>query len=86
MTNTDKNDFNATSDKTDVSSSISLNYDTSIKFIIPLEIRWQPKEDITTYELAKCLPFLLRNSGVMPYEIDKSENHFRHFEIIDHNK
>jgi hypothetical protein len=22
----------------------------------------------------------------MPYEIDKTENHFRHFDIIDHNR
>lgn len=55
--------------------------------ILPLEMRWQPKEDITIYELAKCLPYLLRhNSTIMPYEIDKSEPHFRHFEIIDHNR
>jgi hypothetical protein len=52
----------------------------------PLEMRWRPKEDITTYELAKCLPYLLRYNGTMPYEIDKTENHFRHFEIIDHNR
>jgi hypothetical protein len=70
--------------QTDVSSSILLN--TGTKFILPLEMRWQPKEDITTYELAKCLPYLLRYNGIMPYEIDKSENHFRHFEIIDHNR
>ena len=35
------------------------------RFLIPLEMRWQPKEDITAYELAKCLPYLLRNSYVM---------------------
>lgn len=72
--------------KTAVSSSILLNIGTGAKFILPLEMRWQPKEDITTYELAKCLPFLLRHNSIMPYEIDKSENHFRHFEIIDHNR
>lgn len=58
---------------------------TGTKIILPLEMRWQPKEDITTYELAKCLPYLFRYNGTMPYEIDKSEPHFRHFEIIDHN-
>ena len=39
------------------------------RFLMPLEMRWQPKEDITAYELAKCLPYLLRNSYVMPFEI-----------------
>lgn len=70
---------------TDVSSSIFVDNGTSIKFLTPLEMRWKPKEDISTYELAKCLPYLIRNNAVMPYEIDKSEIHFRHFEIIDHN-
>ena len=53
------------------------------RFLMPLEMRWQPKEDITAYELAKCLPYLLRNSYVMPFEIDTNENHFRHFVIND---
>lgn len=57
-----------------------------IRFLMPLEMRWQPKEDITAYELAKCLPYLLRNSYVMPFEIDTNENHFRHFVINDPNK
>lgn len=72
--------------QTDVSSIILTNTGNSTKFILPLEMRWQPKEDITTYELAKCLPYLLRHNSIMPYEIDKSENHFRHFDIIDHNR
>lgn len=67
-------------------SNIILTNTGSIKFIHPLEMRWEPKEDITTYELAKCLPYLLRDNSIMPYEIDKSEPHFRHFEIIDHNR
>lgn len=72
--------------KTDVSSSIfKINNGTSMKFLTPLEMRWKPKEDITTYELAMCLPYLLRYNANMPYEIDKSKIHFRHFEIIDHN-
>ena len=53
--------------------------------MLPLEMRWQPKEDITTYELPKCLPYLIRCNPIMPYEIDKTEIHFRHFDIIDHN-
>jgi len=80
-----KSEQNPQSCQTGVSSSILLNTTAGTKFILPLEMRWQPKEDITTYELAKCLPYLLRYNGTMPYEIDKTENHFRHFEIIDHN-
>ena len=66
--------------------SISLNTGTGSKFMLPLEMKWQPKEDITIYELAKCLPYLLRCNSIMPYEIDKTEIHFRHFDIIDHNR
>lgn len=58
---------------------------TSNKLVIPLEMIWQPKEDITAYELAMCLPFFFRTHGVMPYEIDKSLSYFRHFKIVDHN-
>ena len=72
--------------QTNVSSSILTNTGTVTKIMLPLEMRWQPKEDITAYELAKCLPYLLRHNGIMPYEIDKIENHFRHFDIIDHNR
>lgn len=84
MNNSEKNTQSYQTD----SSSILLNTGpgTGTKFILPLEMRWQPKEDITTYELAKCLPYLLRYNGTMPYEIDKTENHFRHFEIIDRNR
>lgn len=46
----------------------------------------QPTQIVTAYELAKCLPYLLRNSYVMPFEIDTNENHFRHFVINDPNK
>jgi hypothetical protein len=71
--------------KTAVNSSIFVNNGTSMKFITPLEMRWKPKEDISTYELAKCLPYLIRYNAVMPYEVDRTEIHFRHFDIIDHN-
>lgn len=83
---TSNENFNATSHKTNVSDSILFNNGIDIKSILPLEMKWQPKKDITTYELAKCLPYLLRYNDTMPYEIDKTENHFRHFYIIDHNQ
>lgn len=57
----------------------------SSRFIIPLKMKWFPKEDITTYELAKCMPYLTHQGPIMPYEIDKNDNHFRHFVIIDNN-
>ena len=58
---------------------------STIRITLPLEMIWQPKEDITTYELAMCLPYFIRHYGVMPYEVDKSLTHFRHFKITDHN-
>lgn len=54
--------------------------------ILPLQMEWQPKEDITTYELAMCLPYFFRTNRVMPYEVDMELKHFRHFKITDHNK
>jgi hypothetical protein len=49
-------------------------------------MEWQPIEDITTYELAMCLPYFFRGHGVMPNQIDKSLPHFRHFKITDPNE
>ena len=56
------------------------------QILLPLEMIWQPKEDITAYELAMCLPYFFRYRRVMPYEVDQSLPHFRHFKIINHNK
>jgi hypothetical protein len=55
------------------------------KFNQPLRMSWEPKEDITTYELAKCLPFLLRSGSVMPFEVDKNAPEMRNFKIVDPN-
>jgi len=62
--------------------SVSGNF----KMVLPLQMEWQPKEDITTYELAMCMPYFFRTHGVMPYEVDTALPHFRHFKISDHNK
>lgn len=51
----------------------------------PLWMTWEPKEDITPYELAKCMPFLLRLRSVMPFEVDKDAPEMRHFKIVDPN-
>ena len=55
------------------------------KMVLPLQLEWVPKEDITTYELAQCMPYLFRS--VMPYEIsDEDKKGFlRHFRITDNN-
>lgn len=55
------------------------------KLILPLILYWEPKEDITTYELAQCMYYLVRASNVMPYEIDKTLPYMRHFRIVDPN-
>lgn len=57
-----------------------------MKFLKPIEMIWKPKEDITAFELAQCMPYLVRIIPVMPYEINKNAKYLRHFEIIDPNE
>lgn len=48
----------------------------------PKSYRWEPKEDITAYELALCLPVLLISIHRLPVESqinDLPENCRRHF-------
>lgn len=56
------------------------------KLILPLRMIWKPNEDITTYELAQCIPYIF--STVMPYNISEEDKKgfLRHFEIIDPNE
>ena len=58
---------------------------TGSKILMPLQMEWQPKEDITTYELALCMQYLVRHNAVMPFEVDPNDKHLRHFKITDHN-
>lgn len=60
-------------------------YTAMVTLKSPLQITWDPKEDITTYELAKCMDVLLRRYPIMPYEININESHMRNFNIIDPN-
>lgn len=46
---------------------------------LPLKFIWEPKEDITTFELAQCLPFIL-NKNVNLEDHDKYV-FLRHFKI-----
>jgi hypothetical protein len=66
---------------------VMLNYSTTTTSVLvfPLQMRWEPKPDITTHELALCLPYLLRVYSIMPWEVDKNAPHMRHFEIYDPN-
>ena len=61
-----------------VHNSISVN-----RIRMPLLLRWQPKEDITVFELARCIPLLFGSCCV--YDIPK-EGYMRHFEMEDPNK
>lgn len=53
----------------------------------PLQISWEPKEDITTFELAQCqlILFSLYRGLIMPGQIDTDKPFMRHFNIIDPN-
>ena len=55
------------------------------KVVLPVQMKWNPKKDITTYELALCIRYFLVGH-VMSHMIDRTEPHFRHFEIIDPNE
>ena len=77
-------EYLASSTNSDTSSEII--YNDSIKFVMPLQLTWKPKEDITVYELAQCLPYIINTQPIMPYMIDIKEPYFRHFEIINHNE
>ena len=57
------------------------------KVLQPLRIAWTPKEDITTFELAQCMPYLISmgtGASIMPYQVDESL-FFRHFTIDNPN-
>lgn len=55
----------------------------SLSFNKPLMYTWEPKEDITTYELALCLPYFSRL--IFENEVDLTLPHFRHFNFVNHN-
>lgn len=55
------------------------------KLTQPLYMEWNPKEDMTAYELALCLKYLLRRGSVMPCEVNLEDDYLRHFDIIDPN-
>lgn len=56
-----------------------------LNILLPVMMEWKPKEDITVYELALCLPYLYRLNGVFSYEFNIDDPHMRHFVITDPN-
>ena len=62
-----------------VLTTTSTGIDLGIDYGVRLE--WHPKEDITTHELALCLPYILYPNR-STFEIDENEQRFRHFKII----
>jgi len=42
---------------------------------------WDPKPDITVYELALCIPILVNPKSFI---LDKSAPYFKHFKIADY--
>lgn len=79
----EKNNYEKEADRIEeLTSSLIAGHEITL----PLEMCWEPKEDITAYELALCLPYFNYNHGIMSYQIDETLPHFRHFKIINHNK
>jgi hypothetical protein len=70
----------------DIKWSITTDHRLIIKK--PLQINWEPKEDITTYELAQCqnILMIISRGPIMPEWIDMTPTYMRHFNIIDPNK
>lgn len=65
--------------------NIGNNTTTFLRFKQPLIFTWNPKEDITTYELALCLNYI-NNYSIYPDIINKEDKIFRHFDIINPNE
>jgi len=62
------------------------NGTVEMKLVKPLIIKWEPKEDITTWELAMCVPYLSNQYPIMPHQIDTNQPFTRHFKIQDPNE
>jgi hypothetical protein len=50
-----------------------------------LELKWNPKDNISVNELAFCLPYIFNNPYLTDFYLFKgNQNYFRHFDIIEH--
>ena len=54
------------------------------RFLMPINWKWEPKEDITAHEIALCIPWLFTH--YWEPQMDYSAPHFRHFIIHNPNK
>lgn len=54
--------------------------DYKITFATPKRYNWNPKEDITPYELAICIPLLLDRLNPFPFIDEKVKRHFDEIE------
>ena len=57
---------------------------TFMKTVYPLQLEWEPRVDITAYELAVCLKYF--GGTYYPGDLDVTLHHFMNFKITDHNK
>ncbi len=46
-------------------------------------LSWNPKEDITAYELAKIVPILTGMVIISPEEVESNPSHLRHFDVTE---
>jgi len=58
---------------------IIVNTGIGIELKKPLNVSWNPKEDITTFELAKCVEILFNIKYIYEDDVDLNETHWRHF-------
>lgn len=51
-----------------------------------IKLEWNPQPDITAYELAQCMPYLLDINRIIPTaSIDLNQDFFRNFNVIELN-
>ena len=52
-----------------------------VTFRKPLSVQWDPKEDITTFELAQAIKYLISPSWPIYKETVTEDSFWRHFKI-----
>ena len=52
---------------------------------LPLVLDWAPLKDISVYDLACSMPFLLRIKNVLPHEFNKGADYAKHWTVRDPN-
>jgi len=63
-----------------MSNNIKTKKIDEIRFLKTVHLIFNPKEDITTYELAQCIPYVLDYRTDEISVLDIPENVIRHFE------